>query len=64
MTCRKFLTFVDRHTKKFGSGFQLSKKALKTAYIYSFKENGGGGGKTVGRLSTFSLIFFFTLFGL
>lgn len=56
MTCRKFLTFVDRHTKKFGSGFQLSKKALKTAYIALKKM--GGGGKTVGRLSTFSLIFF------
>lgn len=56
MTCRKFLTFVDRHTKKFGSGFQLSKKALKTAYIALKKM--GGGGKTVGRLLTFSLIFF------
>lgn len=44
MTCRKFLTFVDRHTKKFGSGFQLSKKALKTAYIYiALKKRGGGG---------------------
>lgn len=42
MTCRKFLTFVDRHTKKFGSGFQLSKKALKTAYI-ALKKMGGGG---------------------
>lgn len=62
MTCRKFLTFVDRHTKKFGSSYQLSKKALKTAYIALKKM--GGGGKTVGRLSTFSLIFFFTLFGL
>lgn len=42
MTCRKFLTFVDRHTtKKFGSGFQLSKKALKTAYI-ALKKMGGG----------------------
>lgn len=57
MTCRKFLTFVDRHTKKFRSGFQLSKKALKTAYI-ALKKMGGGGGKTVGRLLTFSLIFF------
>lgn len=55
MTCRKFLTFVDRHTKKFGSGFQLSKKAFKTAYIALKKK---GGGKTVGRLSTYSLIFF------
>lgn len=41
MTRRKFLTFVDRHTKKFGSGFQLSKKALKTAYI-ALKKMGGG----------------------
>lgn len=40
MTCRKFLTFVDRHTKKFGSGFQLSKKALKTAYV-ALKKRGG-----------------------
>lgn len=52
MTCRKFLTFVDRHTKKFGSGFQLSKKALKTAYVALKKR--GGGGKFI---STYSNIF-------